>query len=161
MINQITCDTSIGSILSEDDISSIVSSVEEEVASYINSVQDMIHQEETYDLSSRGFHVENTPLLANRAGQFLSSITLHDALDSWKEEMYSALSLQRSKELKQLYNKVKEKINDLLLSYNHYISAYNSCTDAGQKSTYSSYINSLSSSIKSYKNKLKTVEELM
>ena len=117
MIGQINCDTPISSILSEEDIASILSSVEESVNTYLSSVKSVIHQEEVYGRSLKAFVINQKALLNTRANSFVSNIPLMNSFLSWKGELMDSLSSQRKKELQKLSQEVYNKIQELKRYY--------------------------------------------
>ena len=161
MLGQITCDTPISSILSEDDISSVLANVETVMTDYITSVNDLVHQEENVGLSLKAFLVGDKPLLNGRANTFLSNIKLLATFASWKSELMSSLSAQRLKELQKLASEIEKEIEDLKAKFNQLSSAYQSATDHTYKTTLSYSMNACGEAINKYENKLKTVKGLM
>ncbi len=161
MLKQITCDTGISEILSEEDIAAAVAGVESAANEYVTSVQNMIHQEENAGLSSNAFLINKKPLLNGRANTFLSNIEILSSVDSWKAELSSSLAVQRTKELKKLANEVSNKIQDLSTEYHRLSSAYDSMIDENDKAHLASRMSSCKDSLTKYQKKLKTVKGLI
>lgn len=161
MIGQINCDTPISSILSEEDIASILSSVEESVNTYLSSVKSVIHQEEGYGLSLKAFLINQKALLNTRANSFVSNIPLMNSFLSWKGELMDSLSSQRKKELQKLSQEVYNKIQELKRYYDRLSYAYQSSTDESYRSSLSHDMSACKESITYYQNKYNQVKGMI
>ena len=161
MLGQITFDTAISSILSEDDISSYISSVEDAVIEYLSSVKSLIHQEESYGLSQKAFLVNQKALLSSRASQCISNLNLIHSYMAWRDELLSSLAVQRNKELQKLSLEISNKIQELSRHYDSLSYSYSASTDENYKSSLSSQMHSCKESIVRYQDKLKQVKGLM
>ena len=59
MIGSITCDTPISEIISEDDVSGYLNSIESSIEEYISSLESTIHHEQTSGgISNKGFAIK-------------------------------------------------------------------------------------------------------
>lgn len=158
MLNSITCDTPIESLIKESDVSGIINSLGEVVDTYINNIKNSFNSEMTSGgFSTKSYYVNSDATINRKSGEVLNNINIDSQFSKWKNDILNALDVQRKKELNKLKTEIENKIEELESELKSVVSSIN---NAGPKDNVSSLYTkkaNLEADIKKYSNKLSQV----
>lgn len=158
MLNSITCDTPIESLIKEDDVSGIINNLGDVVETYVNNINKGFSSEmNSGGFSTKSYYVNNDATINRKAGEVLSNIKIDTAFDTWKGNILSALYEQRKKELNKLQTEIEKKILELKTELNSVNSRINSADPNDNISRLYSKRSDLEASIEKYNKKLDKV----
>ena len=161
----ITCDTSIGELVKESDVSSYLSQIKDTLSDYSTTVKKQITSEMTTGgLSTEAYNTGESSSLYIAANDYLDGLKFEDISSSFASDVLDKVKKQRKKELNLLEKKVTEKINSLQNEYNSTYSTlkkiYSILTrdNNANSQEYMKTINQLKAQIDYYKKKLAQVQ---
>jgi len=159
----ITCDTPIDALISLDDISPVLSSVENEIYSYVSTITRTIEQEQAGGgLSTDAYYVNDSADLNNMGNDLISGMTFSSTFSSNKDQIISALERQRKKELQTLLDAVTEKMIHLKAEYRYLSSKVENALVGEDVSSYKSRMNEIETAFyQKYKPKRDTLKGMI
>lgn len=120
MLDKITCDTPISSLLSESKVNPILKELESIAESYEDKIRNVIHAEEANGglsgaaISASSDDGGNDAILTVVADEYLETdVKLVDAVVEVKDSVLVFLNHQRRLEINKLIEKIQEKIDEL------------------------------------------------
>lgn len=166
MLNEITCDTEIGSLLKVSDVTDLVDSIQTTIENYHSTIDDELE----WQLTSGGLSEEalciDSEYPLNISGQAtrsnLSEIT--SSFSTYKEQIVSRAEEQRKAEIERLKQKVSEKISQLsteIFSHQLLLRSSSVFNNNVLVSNHTNIIRDLEEKKEYYSNKLKQIEGLV
>lgn len=120
MLDKITCDTPISSLISEAKVNPMLNELESIAESYEDKITSVIHAEEANGglsgeaITATTSNGGNDAVLTVAADEYLETdVKLVDAVAKVKDDVLEFLNQQRISEINKLKEKIQEKIDEL------------------------------------------------